>query len=248
MNTNSPTCLITGGSSGIGLATAKRFASEGFHVGICGRRADALRLAKQEILADHGDIEFLTFVADLTDIQDAKNFAQHAITHFGRVDVLVNNAAAAPLGPFETLTAEEFETSVNINIRSLFYLTQIIWNHQKQLAIADVDDNIEPAFHPNIISVSSMAAVDPFPGFSLYGASKSWLELLTHALANEGKELGLRVCAIRPGAVETPLLRSLFPGFPADQCVSPETVAEKIWSCVADPENYPSGQAFEVTA
>ena len=98
-----------------------------------------------------------------------------------------------------------------------------------------------------IVNVSSLAAVDPFPGFSLYGASKAWMDLLTVALATEGSEKGIRVCSIRPGAVETPMLRSLFPDFPTEQCVSPEAVAERIWGCVSDPQNYESGKAYEVT-
>ena len=98
-----------------------------------------------------------------------------------------------------------------------------------------------------IVNVSSLSAIDPFPGFSLYGASKAWVDLLTEALATEGKECGIRVCSVRPGAVETPLLRGLFPDFPSDQCVSPDAVAEIILGCVASPEKFPSGGHFEVT-
>ena len=98
-----------------------------------------------------------------------------------------------------------------------------------------------------IINISSLSAIDPFPGFSLYGASKSWLDLMTLALAAEGKESNIRVCSIRPGAVETPMLRGLFPDFPSEQCVQPADIAEVIWGCVNDPATYPSGQAFPVT-
>ena len=98
-----------------------------------------------------------------------------------------------------------------------------------------------------VVNISSLAAVDPFPGFSLYGASKAWLDLLTVALAAEGAEHGIRVYSIRPGAVETPLLRNLFPDFPADQCVSPHDVARQVWKCVDLPEKFASGSAFDVS-
>jgi len=99
-----------------------------------------------------------------------------------------------------------------------------------------------------IVNISSLSAVDPFTGFSTYGASKAWLDLLTHSLAQEGKDLDIRVCSIRPGAVETPLLRGLFPDFPSEQCVSPDRIAEEVWGCVNSPTDYPSGSAFPVIA
>ena len=98
-----------------------------------------------------------------------------------------------------------------------------------------------------IVNISSLSAVDPFVGFSTYGASKAWLDLLTHSLAQEGKDSNIRVCSLRPGAVETPLLRGLFPDFPAEECVSPERVAQEVWGCVNSPDDYPSGSAFPVT-
>ena len=98
-----------------------------------------------------------------------------------------------------------------------------------------------------IVNISSMAAIDPFPGFSIYGASKAWIELFSKAIASEGADHSIRVCCVRPGAVETDLLRGLFPDFPADQCVSPEEIASKVWACVNDVERHASGEAFTVS-
>ena len=242
-----PVCLITGGSSGIGLATAVRFAGQGYQLAICGRREAALRIAEQAIRlagTTHG-IECFSCVTDLNDVEQAKQFAQQSLNKFGRIDVLVNNAAAAPLAPFEEISAESFECAINTNIRSLFYLTQIVWAEMKRRAT----ESEAPCDRERgvVVNVSSLAAVDPFPGFSLYGACKSWLDLLTIALAIEGREMGLRVCSIRPGAVETPLLRRLFPDFPADQCVPPEAIAEAVWACVDRPVDFPTGQAFPIS-
>ena len=230
-----PVCLITGGSSGIGLATAQLFAGHGYDVSICGRRESKLTEAKELIISDASSTKCMTIQADLDDMQQARNVAANTIRTFGRVDVLVNNAATSPLAMFEEISSEVFESAINTNIRSLFYVTQIVWRQMKQQGRGVV------------VNVSSLSAVNPFPGFSIYGACKAWMDLLTHALAAEGKESGLRVCSIRPGAVETPMLRGLFPDFPAAQCVQPVDVAEVVWRCVNDPEAYPSGQLFQLT-
>lgn len=234
-----PVCLVTGGSSGIGLATAIMFAAQRYEVAICGRRESKLAEAKKMIL-DAGsqvgsELECLDLVADLNEPDQATGVAEQVIARFGRLDVLVNNAAAAPLAPFEEISAEQFESTINTNIRSLFYLTQRVWKKMKAQTSG------------TIVNISSLSAVDPFPGFSLYGACKSWMDVMTLALAAEGKDGGVRVCSIRPGAVDTPMLRGLFPDFPAEQRMSPMAIAEVVWGCVNDPASYPSGQAFEVT-
>ncbi len=236
-----PVCLITGGSSGIGLATAKKFAVEGFHLAICGRRKEPLEAARMAIESDglEHQIQCLTVPADLEDSKQARGFGEAALQHFGKIDVLVNNAALAPLSAFEDISPETFESTINVNIRSIFSLTQLIWKQWKS----------EPNRQSGgvVVNISSQAAVDPFPDFSLYGASKAWLDLMTTALAVEGKEFGLRVYSIRPGAVETPMLRGLFPDFPPEQCVTPLRIADQIWKCVDEPQNYPSGQCISVT-
>jgi len=162
--------------------------------------------------------------------------AEETLSHFGRIDLLVNNAAASPFSMFHEISPETFETTINTNVKSLFYLTQAIWKKMR-LQRAGV-----------IVNISSLSAVSPFDGLGFYGACKAWMDLMTHCLASEGASLGLRVCSIRPGAVETPMLRRLFPDFPAEQCVHPRTIAEAVWGCVSQPENYPSGEAFTVTA
>ena len=234
-----PSCLITGGSSGIGLATAKLFASKGYDISICGREESKLRSAKVQILesasAANHEVRCLVMSADLTDVEQARKFVENSIDQLKRLDVFVNNASMAPLASFEEITEQTFEEAINIAVRSLFYGTQIAWKQMKSQGSGVV------------VNISSLSAVDPFPGFSLYGANKAWLDLMTHALAVEGKEHGLRVCSIRPGAVETPMLRGLFPDFPADQCVAPQAIATAVWGCVSDPSAYPSGQAFPIT-
>ena len=232
---DSPVCLITGGSSGIGLSTAKYFASQGYQVAICGRSEQRLADAFSILAGETSEQNILTTSVDLNEIQQAKELVNQVVERFGKLDALVNNAALAPLSPVENVKEEDFEAITNVNIRSVFYLTQSAWSvmaNQKQGVI---------------VNVSSMAAVDPFPGFSLYGASKAWLELWTKALAVEGADKGIRVYAVRPGAVETPLLRGLFPDFPPEQCVHPDEIASIIWNCVSQPDQHASGESIPVT-
>ncbi|MDA8564200.1 SDR family oxidoreductase [Mariniblastus sp.] len=241
-NESSPVCLVTGGSSGIGLAVSRRFAAEGYQLAICGRDEKKLAAAVQvidQVALDAGHAnKVFQFVADLIDVEQAKSFASATLDRFGQVDVLVNNAGLAPLVEFDAMSPESFEATTNVNIRSVFYLTQMIWKAMKQRPESET---------ATVVNISSLSAIDPFPGFSLYGASKAWIDLLTEALATEGDPLGIRVCSVRPGAVETPLLRGLFPDFPPDQCVSPDTVAETVWGCVAKPTDFPSGGHYTVS-
>ena len=126
-----PVCLVTGGSSGIGLATARLFAGEGYDVGICGRDEAKLAAAEKQILQSASEssheVECLVVVADLTDVNQARKFINQSLDRFSRIDVLVNNASVAPLASFEEITEETFEATINVAIRSLFDGTQIAW-------------------------------------------------------------------------------------------------------------------------
>lgn len=218
MNSNSPdtpTCLVTGGTSGIGRETARLFASNGYRVATCGRDAERLKDVQQELGAGH-----LVTRVDLLNVETTRRFGKEVVDELGRIDVFVNNAAISPLAPFHELDSDTFEETLNVNIRSPFHLTQIVWRKMIEQGSGV------------IVNMSSLAAVDPFPGFNIYGASKAWSDLLTTALGNEGQAHGIRTYSIRAGAVETPMLRKLFPDFPAEQCVSTLDIANKILECV----------------
>ncbi len=227
--------VVSGGTSGVGLATAIKFATAGSKVAICGRDTERLNLAHEQLANLAGDEKVLTVQNDMVDKDQAQKFIAEAIDQFQRIDLLVNNAAMAPLSPLEEMTDQTIDACINLNIRSVYYATRECWKQMKQQGSGI------------ITNISSQAAIDPFPGFSMYGATKAWIELFTVALAGEGKEHGIRSYGIRPGAVETPMLRGLFADFPAQQCVSAQEVADAIWTVCQPAMAASSGQIIKVS-
>ena len=236
MNASPPeVCLITGGSSGVGLATARKFASAGSRVAICGRDAERLEQAHDQLVEVAGDANrVLAIQADISVTDEATGLVDQTIEQFSRIDLLVNNAAMAPLASLDEMSDEVIDACIDLNIRSAYIVTRSVWRQMKQQGSGIV------------VNISSQAAVDPFPGFSLYGSTKAWMELFTVALAGEGREHGIRSYCIRPGAIETPMLRSLFADFPPEQCVSPEEVADAIWAACSPQLASSSGQIIRV--
>lgn len=113
INLNGRVALVTGGSEGIGRAIARTFAREGVKVAICSRRQEAIEEAARSIQADTGS-EVLPLVADIGRHQDVRNFVRAAADHFGRIDILVNNAHEPPLGLPMELDDEVYEESVRV--------------------------------------------------------------------------------------------------------------------------------------
>jgi 3-oxoacyl-[acyl-carrier protein] reductase len=227
-----PTCVITGASRGIGLATALRFARDGWSIVAAARNVAELSSAAAQILATGAECEAVT--ADVSLPTEIQKLLSAATGRFGRIDALVNNAGVAPLAPIEELDPAAFDQALAVNVAAVFHATRAVWpvmRHQGGGVI---------------INVSSLASVDPFPGFAVYGACKAWVNLFSQALAVEGKPHHIRVFSVAPGAVETRMLRSRFPDLPADQVLAPAAVADVIYS-LADPKSAPkSGQTIFV--
>lgn len=231
--TNRPVCIVTGGTSGIGLATARAFAANGYDLAICARNKEQLDNTGSE-LSTRFDVRVHHAVADLSIAGNAQSFVEDSVARFGRLDVLVNNAGLAPNCPVESFSFEDFNQVLSVNVSSVFETVRAAWPTMKRAGCGI------------IVNLSSLAALDPFPGFSVYGGTKAFVETFTHAIANEGKDDGIRAYCVRPGAVDTPLLDSLFPDFPADQRVSSEDVAALVLNLCSDEMQYSSGQAITI--
>jgi 3-oxoacyl-[acyl-carrier protein] reductase len=224
------TALITGGGRGIGRAAAVEFARAGFDVAIVAR-------SREQLAQTAGEVEKLgrrcvPIRADLATADGPAAAVDDARAELGRIDVLMNNAATAPLGKIEELTVEQFEGMVALNLTAVYATTKAAW------------PNMKAQRGGVIVNVSSMAAKDPFPGLTAYGATKAAINTLTLGLAGEGKPYDIRVYAIGPGAVETEMLRSGFPDIPAEACLQPADVA-RVAVLLADPAcRYATGEVI----
>jgi len=130
------------------------------------------------------------------------------------------------------MSDDDFEQALRANIAGVFYMTRAAWPALRRQGSGTV------------VNISSLAAVDPFPGFAVYGACKAWVSLFTKAADDEGRPLGIRVFAIAPGAVETAMLRQNFPDIPAEQTLAPDEVAGMIEAVCEPRASHASGQTI----
>lgn len=178
--------VVTGAGTGIGRATARAFAAEGAHVLAVGRRAEPLH----ETAAGHDRITPLA--ADITAEDQRERIVQAALEAHGRLDVLVNNAAIVHSGALGTLTPETIAPLVATNLIAPILLTQAA------LPSLEASGGV-------IVNVSTSVGQRAWPGSSVYAATKTALELLTRSWAVELAPRGVRVVAVAPGAIDTPI-------------------------------------------
>ena len=183
---NNKVAVVTGGSSGIGLATAQRFIADGAQVVITSRNQEALDAAVAEL----GD-RATGIRGDVANLEDLDRLFAQVEEQFGRLDVLFANAGIAPLVPFEAVTEEHFDGLFNVNVRGLFFTVQ------KALPLFS-----EGA---SVILNASVVAQSGLPNTSIYSATKAAVRSLGRTLAAELSPRGIRVNVVSPGLIETPL-------------------------------------------
>ena len=189
-NLKNKIAVITGGSTGIGLATAQRFIADGAQVVITGRNQEALDLAVAEL----GD-RATGIRGDVANLDDLDRLFAQVQKQFGRIDVLFANAGIAPFVPFEAVTEEHFDGLFNINVRGLFFTVQ------KALPLLS-----EGA---SIILNASVVAQSGLRRTSVYSATKAAVRSLGRTLAAELSPRGIRVNVVSPGLIQTPLVDKL---------------------------------------
>jgi NAD(P)-dependent dehydrogenase (short-subunit alcohol dehydrogenase family) len=225
MSTDRKVALITGGARGIGAATARLFAQEGYAVAVFDVLEEGQALC-DELDAAGGTCSFLR--CDVSSEAEVKEQVAQVHQHYGRIDVLVTNAGVVLVKPLDEITWEDYQKVVNTNLGGTFLLCKYVLPIMKQQRSG---------------SIVNMASVSGHVGQTdhvLYGATKGAIIALTRALAWEVAAYNIRVNSISPGSVDTPMLRgdvaieSSRTGLPLDQ-VQAKREAEQAFRRWADP-------------
>jgi len=241
--------LIVGGTSGIGLATAGLFIKEGAKVVIVGRQAEKGQAAVDEIRRKGVDAMFVT--ADVSRENDANCAVESTIQHFGRMDVLFNNAGIAPIRKIHEMTADEWDTVMAVNLKGVFLVSKA--------AIPVMERN----GGGSIINTSSIFGITGSANYGAYCASKAGVIGLTKAMALECAEKKIRVNCISPGAVRTKMMEQEFilfsreKGIPADvlreahakksplgRLAAPEEIAPLVVYLASEESSFVTGSNF----
>src|SRR6201996_462603 len=180
------TAFITGGNSGIGLATAKLFVAEGAKVAITGRNKETLDAAAKELGPNA-----LAIVADATDIAATEAAVKKAAEKFGKLDIIFANAGIPGGTPLGSATLDVFERVIRTNLTAVFFTVQAALPHLKDGA--------------SIILNGSVISVLGNPGYAAYAASKAGVRAMARVMASELSPRGIRVNVVSPGGTSTPI-------------------------------------------
>ncbi len=212
--------LITGASRGLGLEIAREYAARGAKLVIAARGAEALDAAARG-LRESTEVEALAL--DVS--QDAERLVDAAVSRFGRVDVLVNNASElgpSPMPALEDYPWQELERVLRVNVLAPLHLAQLVLPGMRKQGSGV------------IINVSSDAGVEAYPGWGGYGASKAALEHVSRTLADELEGSGVRVYAVDPGDMNTTLHQLAEPGEDLSGLPDPHVAAPAFVRLVED--------------
>ncbi|MGA7615782.1 MAG: SDR family oxidoreductase [Thermoanaerobaculia bacterium] len=224
------TAIVTGASSGIGLATAERLAREGARVVVFARSKEKL-----EELAARDPERFLAVPGDLSEPASVEALFHACEERFGPCDILVNNAGTSAPRPLTEMAIADWDRVFNVNIRGMFLTCRralpAMLERRRGVIV-------------NVASISGVPGPRKFPGSSAYCASKGAVISFTDALSVEVSPYGVRVNAVSPGSVDTPMLREALPDLVPD--MGPSEVAEVILFLASDRSRPLNGQNIHV--
>jgi NAD(P)-dependent dehydrogenase (short-subunit alcohol dehydrogenase family) len=186
------TAFITGGNSGIGLATARLFVAEGARVAITGRNQTTLEAAAKELGPNA-----IAIVADANDVAATERAVAEAVKKFGKLDIVFANAGIPGSTPIGGTTLEAFESVIRTNITSVFFTVQA--------AVPHLNDGGSIILNGSVISVLGN------PGYAAYAASKAGVRGMARVMASELAPRGIRVNVVAPGAAKTPIWNGAAP-------------------------------------
>jgi 3-oxoacyl-[acyl-carrier protein] reductase len=235
--------LITGSAGGIGLATACRFAVEGASVVLADLKADALEEARARVLAAAGDTPVATVAVDVTDADQVAAMVALALDRFGRIDCLVNNAGITSDARLVKMTDDQFDRVIAVNLKGVYRCAQ---------AVAD------PMIRQGsgvILNASSVVGLYGNFGQTNYAATKAGVIGFTKTWARELGPKGIRVNAVCPGFIRTPILdtipdavvRKMVDKVPLGRLGTPEEIASVYAFLASDDASYLNGAVIEVS-
>jgi NAD(P)-dependent dehydrogenase (short-subunit alcohol dehydrogenase family) len=199
LSLNHHVALVTGGGRGIGAATAMALARKGAHVIVASRTRSELTDTLTRLQT--ADLRGSGWTLDVADDDAVAAVFARIAAEFGRLDILVNNAAVLLSGPFAEMAMRDWDQLMAINLRGAVLCAQQAFRLMRERGGAIV----------NVSSLGGVANTEKFPGYTAYTVSKFALTGLTEVLAAEGKEQNIRVNAVAPGAVDTAMLRQAAP-------------------------------------
>ena len=240
MTDGTSTALFTGGTSGIGLATAKKLAQLGIYVLVVGRNADRGKKAVDDIRAAGFNADFIS--SDLRDAASARELAKKAVElGNGHIDILINNAGIFPFGPTHEMTEEQFDRVFSTNVKAPYFLVAVLAPLMAERGKGA------------IVNLSTMAADYGAAGMSLYGSSKAAINLLTKTWAAEYGPKGVRVNAVSPGPTRTEGTDAMGEGLeqlaaqaPAGRPAAANEIAEAIVFLATDRASFIHGAKLAV--
>jgi len=218
--------VVTGAGRGIGAAIAKKLATMGASVVLCGRSRQPLESTAKEISREGGGCEVVP--CDVTDLSAVENLTKHVDSTYGRIDILVNNAGIGGFGgPLHDMPPASWEQVLNTNLRGVYY------------CIHSFAPAMIRARSGHIINISSLAGKNALPNGAAYAASKWGLNGLSYSVAEELRAYNIRVAVVCPGSVDTEL--SPHAGKDARKMLKAEDVAHVVAMLVTQaPESFAS--------
>lgn len=222
--------VVTGASSGIGLATARKLAAGGARVAMFARSADVLQAFEKED-PDH----FLAVAGNAADESDLKRLFATTMKRFGPCELLVNAAGTFEAARVTDMSVKQWDLVFAVNVRAVFLASKLALKQMIPLGRGSI---------VNIASISGIPGPQKFPLLSSYCASKAAVIAFTEALAVEVKDEGIRVNCVSPGSVDTPMLHRAAPGLAAD--MTADEVAETILFLASSGSRPINGQNLHV--
>lgn len=192
-NFKDKTVIITGGSEGVGAATARKFATRGANLVLVARSKRNLERIAEE-LRSKTRVEICAM--DVSDTDACVNLYKKAEFEFGGIDILINNAGYHARGPVESVSVEDLGAMIDVNLKAPITLCKLAIKYLKE------------AGGGTIINVASLAGRTPVPGVAAYSASKFGLRAFTFALGEELRESGIKLAVVSPGPIDTGFIMS----------------------------------------